>query len=86
MVPEPLRLSKTQQSRNSKINETRNCCEDKRPTVEIDQKLNLINDGEEETMFFRKKAVEKVQQQEKETVVQQPVQEPETHRYKSWSI
>lgn len=60
--------------------------EDKRPTVEIDQKLNLINDGEEETMFFRKKAVEKVQQQEKETVVQQPVQEPETHRYKSWGV
>lgn len=60
--------------------------EDKRPTVEIDQKLNLINDGEEETMFFRKKAVEKVQQQEKETVVQQPVQETETHRYKSWRV
>ena len=60
--------------------------EDKRPTVEIDQKLNLINDGEEETMFFRKKAVEKVQQQEKETVVQQPVQESETHRYKSWRV
>ena len=60
--------------------------EDKRPTVEIDQKLNLINDGEEETMFFRKKAVEKVQQQEKETVVQQPVQESETHRYNSWRV
>ena len=60
--------------------------EDKRPTVDIDQKLNLINDGEEETMFFRKKAVEKVQQQEKETVVQQPVQESETHRYNSWRV